>query len=207
LRTGVKNRMSGSEKVERISLAQEPGRFVENATVKAVVDRSGGDELPAILIGDQLVASGRYPGRDERMLGADEPKAASGSCCGGNRAKQEKTSTGCWPEHTKILIVTLPETTPVLEAAHLREDLRRAGIKPWGWIVNASLAAAETNHPLLRLRAASEAPQIAKVRDELAPRYAVVAMQAEEPIGRERLIALYHAGSSEKAEGLRRVGI
>jgi arsenite/tail-anchored protein-transporting ATPase len=111
------------------------------------------------------------------------------------------------PEHTKILIVTLPETTPVLEAAHLQEDLRRAGIKPWGWIVNASLAAAETNHPLLRLRAASEAPQIAQVRDALAPRYAVVAMQAEEPVGRDRLIALCQAGSSEKVEGLRRVGI
>jgi arsenite/tail-anchored protein-transporting ATPase len=87
------------------------------------------------------------------------------------------------PEQTKILLVTLPETTPVLEAAHLQEDLRRAGIEPWGWIVNASLAAAETSHPLLRLRAASEAPQIARVRDELAPRYAVVAMQAEEPVG------------------------
>ena len=48
------------------------------------------------------------------------------------------------PEQTKILIVTLPETTPVLEAAQLQDDLRRAGIEPWGWIVNASLAAAKT---------------------------------------------------------------
>jgi arsenite/tail-anchored protein-transporting ATPase len=111
------------------------------------------------------------------------------------------------PEHTKILIVTLPETTPVLEAAHLQEDLRRAGIEPWGWIVNASLAAADTTHPLLRLRAACEAPQIARVRDELAPRYAVVAMQAEEPVGRDRLIALCRAATPEETEGLRRVGI
>ena len=51
--------------VRRINLAQEPGRFVENATVKAVLDRSGGDELPAILVGDELIASGRYPSRDE----------------------------------------------------------------------------------------------------------------------------------------------
>ncbi|MFW6077917.1 MAG: arsenical pump-driving ATPase, partial [Hyphomicrobiales bacterium] len=107
------------------------------------------------------------------------------------------------PEHTKILIVTLPETTPVLEAAHLQEDLRRAGIEPWGWIVNASLAAAETTHPLLRLRAASEAPQIARVRDELAPRYAVVAMQAEEPVGRDHLIALCRAAPPAETEGLR----
>jgi arsenite/tail-anchored protein-transporting ATPase len=111
------------------------------------------------------------------------------------------------PEQTKILLVTLPETTPVLEAAHLQEDLRRAGIEPWGWIVNASLAAAMISHPLLRLRAASEAPQIARVRDELAPRYAVVAMQAEEPVGRDRLIALCQAAPPEETEGLRRVGI
>lgn len=52
-------------KVERVNLAQEPGRFVANAAVKAVLDRSGGDELPAIVVGDALVASGRYPSRDE----------------------------------------------------------------------------------------------------------------------------------------------
>jgi AhpD family alkylhydroperoxidase len=159
--------------VRRINLAQEPGRFVENAAVKAVLDRSGGDELPAILVGDALVASGRYPSRDElaamagvkamlqaaeitervrelialgaaigvscepcfkfhydkarklgvsveemreavrigeavkaasaknilgladRMLGAEEPKAATSSCCGGAKATQEKASSCC----------------------------------------------------------------------------------------------------------------
>lgn len=111
------------------------------------------------------------------------------------------------PEQTKMLIVTLPETTPVLEAAHLQGDLRRAGIEPWGWIVNASLAAAKTKHPLLRLRAASEAPQIAKVRNELAARFAVVPMQAEEPVGRDHLIALCQAAPSAKVEGLRRAAL
>jgi AhpD family alkylhydroperoxidase len=51
--------------VERINLAQEPGRFVENAAVKAILDRSGGDDLPAIIVGNTLVANGRYPGREE----------------------------------------------------------------------------------------------------------------------------------------------
>lgn len=51
--------------VRRFNLAQEPARFVENAAVKAILDRSGGDELPAIVVGDRLVANGRYPGRDE----------------------------------------------------------------------------------------------------------------------------------------------
>jgi len=94
------------------------------------------------------------------------------------------------PEQTKILIVTLPETTPVLEAAHLQDDLRRAGIEPWGWIVNASLAASVTRHPLLRRRAESKLDQIAKVREGLAKRHAVVPMQAEESVGAERLKAL-----------------
>lgn len=93
-------------------------------------------------------------------------------------------------DQTRIFIVTLPETTPVLEAAHLQDDLKRAGIEPWGWIVNASLAATGTRHPLLRRRAASELEQIARVRDELAPRFAVVPMQAEEPVGRRQLLEL-----------------
>ena len=46
------------------------------------------------------------------------------------------------PKQTKVLLVTLAETTPVLEAANLQADLRRAGIEPWAWIVNNSVAAA-----------------------------------------------------------------
>jgi hypothetical protein len=45
-------------------------------------------------------------------------------------------------KQTKILLVTLAETTPVLEAANLQADLRRAGIEPWAWIINNSVAAA-----------------------------------------------------------------
>jgi len=94
------------------------------------------------------------------------------------------------PDQTKIIIVTLPETTPVLESAHLRDDLKRAGIEPWGWIINSSLAAADTQQPLLQKRAAFEQEQIAKVRDDLSTRYAVVPMQTEEPVGVDRLTAL-----------------
>ncbi|HVB79625.1 MAG TPA: arsenical pump-driving ATPase [Candidatus Binataceae bacterium] len=103
------------------------------------------------------------------------------------------------PDQTKILIVTLPETTPVLEAGQLQDDLRRAGIEPWGWIINASLAAATTNHPLLRQRATAEWPHIAKVRDELSTRSAVVAMTADDPVGAEKLRALCAAPKIERA--------
>jgi arsenite/tail-anchored protein-transporting ATPase len=94
------------------------------------------------------------------------------------------------PEQTKILIVTLPETTPVLEAARLQDDLRRAGIEPFAWVVNASLAATGTSHPVLAARAATEAPEIAKVCNHLAMRHAIVPMQDEDPVGVDRLRAL-----------------
>ncbi len=87
------------------------------------------------------------------------------------------------PAQTKIVLVTLAETTPVLEAAGLQGDLRRAGIEPWAWVVNNSLAAAEPTAPLLRRRAVAELEQIDKVRGELADRYAVIPLSTTEPVG------------------------
>jgi arsenite-transporting ATPase len=103
------------------------------------------------------------------------------------------------PEQTQILIVTLAETTPVLEATALQNDLRRAGIEPWGWVINASLAAAETTHPLLVRRAADELKQIETVRSGLAARFAVIPMLAEEPVGADRLRALGRPGAHSLA--------
>ena len=103
------------------------------------------------------------------------------------------------PAQTKIMLVTLPETTPVLEAAHLQNDLQRAGIEPWGWIINSSLAAAQTHQPLLQKRAQSEREQIARVRDELSQRYAVVPMQAVEPVGVDRLKSLCETSGKSAA--------
>ncbi|MBR9990581.1 MAG: arsenical pump-driving ATPase, partial [Gemmatimonadetes bacterium] len=100
------------------------------------------------------------------------------------------------PDHTRILIVTLPETTPVLEAEALQADLRRAGIEPYAWIVNQSVAAAETTDPLLRARAAAELPLIEQVRNQLAKRSAIVSLQAEVPVGPERLRALISNASA-----------
>ena len=94
------------------------------------------------------------------------------------------------PARTRVMIVTLAETTPVLEAANLQEDLRRAGIEPWAWLINNSLSAAPTSSPLLKQRAAFELTQIEAVRTRYAKRVALVPMQAEEPIGVERLLAL-----------------
>ncbi len=94
------------------------------------------------------------------------------------------------PAQTKVLLVTLAETTPVLEAANLQADLRRAGIEPGAWVINNSLAATPTTSPILRRRARQEWPQIEAVREYHAKRVALVPMQAEEPVGIERLRAL-----------------
>jgi arsenite-transporting ATPase len=91
------------------------------------------------------------------------------------------------PEYTKVLIVTLAETTPVLEAAVLQADLRRAGIEPYAWVINASLAAAGTSDPVLARRASAELAEVERVGASHAGRLAVVPWQLEEPTGRERL--------------------
>ena len=91
------------------------------------------------------------------------------------------------PERTKVLLVTLPETTPVLEAANLQADLERAGIHPWGWIINNSLSIADTRSPLLRLRAQQELPQIESVKFQHASRVALVPVLASEPTGIDKL--------------------
>lgn len=92
-------------------------------------------------------------------------------------------------EYTKILLVTLAETTPVLEAAALAEDLRRAGIEPYAWIVNNSLAAAGPRDGLLVRRAAAERDQIMKVRG-LAARVYVTPRLAVPPVGETALRGL-----------------
>jgi arsenite-transporting ATPase len=94
------------------------------------------------------------------------------------------------PQQTKVLLVTLAETTPVLEAANLQADLRRAGIEPWAWVINHSIAAAAPQAPLLRQRAHNEVAEIEAVATHHARRYALVPLLREEPIGVERLSQL-----------------
>jgi arsenite-transporting ATPase len=91
------------------------------------------------------------------------------------------------PKQTKVLIVTLAETTPVLEAANLQADLRRAGIEPWAWVINNSVAAAQVSSPLLLQRAHNELREIESVTTHHASRYALVPLLKEEPVGAARL--------------------
>ena len=95
------------------------------------------------------------------------------------------------PAYARVLVATLPETTPVEEARALQDDLRRAGIEPWAWVLNQSLAAAHPTDPLLVERAGEELSRIRRVRDDLASRLAVIPHLAEPPVGVDGLRRMF----------------
>ena len=94
------------------------------------------------------------------------------------------------PNFTRILIVTLPEATPVHEAAALQEDLRRARIEPFAWVINASLLNSGSCDPLLQRREEAEHRYVSEVVDKQATRTAWLPWQAEEPVGSNALARL-----------------
>ena len=75
---------------------------------------------------------------------------------------------------TQVLVVALPEATPVHEAAQLQKDLARAGIRPKGWILNQSLIPLEVRDPVLGAKRASEFPYLEEVLSVHAPQVALV---------------------------------
>jgi arsenite-transporting ATPase len=90
------------------------------------------------------------------------------------------------PDYTKMIVVTLPETTPVLEATQMQHDLERAAITPWAWVVNRSVAAAHPASGFLHNIAEGELPQIEHVQ-RLTERMAVVRLLPTPPIGQDGL--------------------
>lgn len=96
------------------------------------------------------------------------------------------------PKYTRILLVTLAETTPVSQASALQEDLRRANVEPYAWIINKSLLAAGTRDTMLQRRLLGERRQIDRVRGTMAKRLFFVPWQASPPIGVTALHELAH---------------
>jgi arsenite-transporting ATPase len=94
------------------------------------------------------------------------------------------------PEFTRVLLVTLPEATPVHEAAQLQEDLVRAGIRPFAWVINQSLAPLLVTDPVLLARQHHEGVYIREVVQQLASRTAIVPWLSEAPVGAESLLAV-----------------
>jgi arsenite-transporting ATPase len=67
------------------------------------------------------------------------------------------------PDFTRVLLITLPEATPVHEAAALQRDLQRATITPFAWVVNQSLQPLAVTDPVLVSRKAHEARYLTEI--------------------------------------------
>lgn len=88
------------------------------------------------------------------------------------------------PNYTQVILVTLPETTPVSQASALQDDLRRANVEPYAWVLNRSLLAAAPADPLLQARLSGESKQIERIRQgQLARQLFVLPWQAQPPVG------------------------
>jgi arsenite-transporting ATPase len=72
-------------------------------------------------------------------------------------------------DFTHVLLVTLPEATPIHEAMQLERDLGRADIRPFAWVVNQSLWPLEVSDPVLRARRAHEARHLHELEGRPAP--------------------------------------
>ncbi len=96
------------------------------------------------------------------------------------------------PDFTRVLIVTLPEATPVHEAAALQRDLQRAEIEPYAWVVNQVLSPLPVTDPLLKQRQLHEQKYLREIKAIQACRVAIIPWQIDPPIGLNELRKLTH---------------
>lgn len=94
------------------------------------------------------------------------------------------------PTYTQIILVTLPETTPVTQAAELQDDLRRANVEPFAWVMNKSVLYTGTSDPVLASRLDGERRQIERIEAGLAKRLFIVPWLTRPPVGVEALSML-----------------
>lgn len=94
-------------------------------------------------------------------------------------------------QETEVVIVTLPEATPVYEASRLQDDLKRAGISPNWWVINQSFYATATEDPILKGKSSSEREWILKVKNEYTNKTAIIPWLEDEKIGYEQLKKLF----------------
>lgn len=94
------------------------------------------------------------------------------------------------PDYTKIILVSWPEATPVSQAAALQEDLRRAKIEPFAWVINKSILASGTKDELLNARMVSEEKQMSRIERGLAQKIFVLPWRPTPPVGIDELSKL-----------------
>lgn len=95
--------------------------------------------------------------------------------------------------YTRVLLVTLPEATPVHEAQRLQEDLRRAHIEPAGWVLNQSLAGSAPQDLRLQIQAQREMLYLEEA-SQLTNHLVIIPWLIEEPAGADGLDSLLEAG-------------
>ncbi|OIU70644.1 arsenical pump-driving ATPase [Rossellomorea aquimaris] len=91
-------------------------------------------------------------------------------------------------QETAIVIVTLAEATPVMEASRLQEDLKRASIYPEWWVINQNLFQTKTSDPVLKGKAFAEKEWILRVQEQFAEKTAAIPWMEEEKIGYNKLM-------------------
>jgi arsenite-transporting ATPase len=101
-------------------------------------------------------------------------------------------------DFTRVIVVTLPEPTPVHEAAALQVDLRRALIEPFAWVINQSFAESGSRDPLLMARGRGEMPFIREVVGKLSSRPVIVPWVTQEPVGHHALRQLFQAQTASQ---------
>ncbi len=126
-----------------------------------------------------LDASEAYQRELERQTGASQPEEVL-------RLLERLRD----PQYTSMILVAVPEATPIHEAAALQEDLRRAQIEPFAWVMNQSLLRCGTCDPLLMRREEAEHRYLTEVTQKHAKRVALLPWQAEEPVGVAALLEL-----------------
>ncbi|MDF1517545.1 MAG: ArsA-related P-loop ATPase, partial [Lutibacter sp.] len=124
----------------------------------------------------------------------------------GNYHREVLKNTGLDPAHiktpymalqdselSKIILVSLPETTPMREAAALQEDLQRADIGTYAWVINQSLSMQKNlKDPLLKSRALTEVDVINKIDETLAKRIYGIPYLSQESL-LPALLEYYHS--------------
>ncbi|MDZ7696243.1 MAG: ArsA-related P-loop ATPase [Deltaproteobacteria bacterium] len=103
------------------------------------------------------------------------------------------------PKFTKVIIVALPEATPTHEASALQEDLRRAGIEPYGWIVNRSFAFSGTLDPALCVKGMDELTYLNEILERHARKTVISPWVPQELNGPENFRYLYTTYEKEGA--------
>jgi arsenite-transporting ATPase len=122
-----------------------------------------------------LDASKSYSKEIERSIG-DVPESAK------KLLPQIRNS-----KETAVVIVTLAEATPVLEASRLQDDLKRANINPKWWVINQCLSTTKTKDPILSGKAIAEKQWIQEVNEYKAEKCAIIPWLHEEKIGYDKL--------------------